>query len=293
MKYRRLGRSSISVSEISFGCMALDVHAPESITLLQSAFDNGINFFDTADLYDKGENEVLLGKALNDVRDQIIIATKVGNQLRKDGSSWDWNPSKNYILKAVEDSLRRLNTDYIDLYQLHGGTIEDPIEETIEAFEILKKQGKIREYGISSIRPNVIREWVEKSNMSSVMMQYSLLDRRPEEEALDLLFQNRISVITRGSLAKGLLVDKAPKDYLNFEATDIAQLQSYLKETGNPLSYAIDFVLQHQEVASAVLGMRTTEQLESNLRSIDTVTDTRRLEHLQQVLPRNQYDKHR
>lgn len=207
MKYRRIGKTSLKVSEISFGCMSLDVTSKDSESLLRSAVDHGINFFDTADLYDKGENERVVGKALQSVRNQVIIATKVGNQWREDGSGWDWNPTKTYILKAVEDSLRRLNTDYIDLYQLHGGTIEDPIDETIEAFELLKEQGKIRAYGISSIRPNVIREWVSKSNMSSVMMQYSLLDRRPEEAMLELLGTHDISVITRGTLAKGLLVD--------------------------------------------------------------------------------------
>jgi aryl-alcohol dehydrogenase-like predicted oxidoreductase len=87
---------------------------------------------------------------------KVIIATKVGNQWRADGSGWDWNPNKDYIISAVEQSLKRLQTDYIDLYQLHGGTMEDPIDETIEAFEQLQKQGKIRYYGISSIRPTVI-----------------------------------------------------------------------------------------------------------------------------------------
>src|SRR6202034_3432729 len=96
-------------------------------------------------------------------------------------------------------------TDYIDLYQLHGGTIDDPIDETIEAFELLQQQGKIRYYGISSIRPNVISEYVQRSNIISVMMQYSLLDRRPEESCLQLLQQNNIGVLARGSVAGGLL----------------------------------------------------------------------------------------
>ena len=289
----QLGTSDLWISEISVGCMSLDVRSTDSITLLQSAYESGINFFDTADLYDKGENEVLLGKALNNVRDEIIIATKVGNQIREDGSGWDWNPTKEYILSAVEDSLRRLNTDYIDLYQLHGGTIDDPIDETIEAFEILKQQGKIREYGISSIRPNVIREWVQKSNIVSVMMQYSLLDRRPEEEALDLLQEHGMSVITRGSLAKGLLVDKPSKAYLDYNTSEVKKLQSDLHETGQPLAYAIEFVLQHQAVASAVLGMRTIEQLEQNLKAKEVETDPRIIDRLKKILPQNTYSKHR
>src|SRR5687767_15518055 len=178
MHYRLLGSSGIQVSEIGFGCMSLPSNREkENISLIHQAVELGINYFDTADLYDKGMNESVIGKALKDIRSKIILATKVGNQWRADGSGWDWNPHKEYILACVEESLQRLNTDYIDLYQLHGGTIQDPIDETIEAFELLVQQGKIRYYGISSIRPNVIREYITKSNIASFMMQYSLLDR--------------------------------------------------------------------------------------------------------------------
>jgi aryl-alcohol dehydrogenase-like predicted oxidoreductase len=163
--------------------------------------DLGINYFDTADIYDQGENEITVGRALRDSRSKLFIATKVGNQPRPDGTGWDWNPHKEHILGAAEASLKRLQTDYIDLYQLHGGTLDDPIDETIEAFELLKEQGKIRAYGISSIRPNVIREYVARSNMVSVMMQYSLLDRRPEESCLELLREIGIGVLVRGAVA--------------------------------------------------------------------------------------------
>lgn len=158
MQYSTLGNSSIKVSRIGFGCMSLHEDSPANRHLLQEALDHGINYFDTADLYDKGINEKLLGSIITNKREQLVVATKVGNEWREDGKGWDWNPRKAYILSAVESSLRRLGTDYIDLYQLHGGTIEDPIDETIEAFEILVAEGKIRCYGISSMRPNVIRE---------------------------------------------------------------------------------------------------------------------------------------
>ena len=158
MEYRQLGNSSLRISAVAFGCMSLPKEEKEAGHLLHEALDRGINFFDTADLYDKGENEVLVGKALSAKRGEVILATKVGNAWREDGSGWDWNPQKDYIIKAVEGSLRRLRTDYIDLYQLHGGTMEDPIDDTIEAFEQLKREGKIRYYGISSVRPNVIRQ---------------------------------------------------------------------------------------------------------------------------------------
>ncbi|MEQ9263785.1 MAG: aldo/keto reductase [Balneolaceae bacterium] len=293
MNYRSLGRSDLSVSEISFGCMSLGTDQNANTALLLKAYESGINFFDTADLYDKGWNEETVGIALRPVRDNVIIATKVGNQWRKDGSGWDWNPTKKHILKAVEESLRRLKTDYIDLYQLHGGTIEDPIDEAIEAFELLKEQGKIREYGISSIRPNVIREWVKKSKLSSVMMQYSLLDRRPEEESLDLLHEHKISVITRGSLAKGMLVDKAPKDYFGYTAEQVEKLQNAVQKAGNPVGVSLQFVLQHPAVASAVTGIRTNAQLESVISGMKNVVSGLGYNGLTKLVKPNVYELHR
>ena len=194
MQYQQLGRSELYISRIGLGCMSLSAtREEECIQIIHQAIHLGINYFDTADLYEKGLNETLIGKALRIKRERAIIATKVGNQWRADGSGWDWNPRKQYILKTAEESLNRLQTDVIDLYQLHGGTIDDPIDEVIEAFELLQKQGKIRYYGISSIRPNVIREYVKRSNIVSVMTQYSLADRRPEETTLDLL--NKIILV--------------------------------------------------------------------------------------------------
>ncbi|MCC9136045.1 aldo/keto reductase [Pontibacter silvestris] len=266
MKYNQLGKSDIKISEVSFGCMSLGEDHEANAKLLHTAFDNGINYFDTADLYQKGENELTLGKAFKAIRDKVVIATKVGNQWRSDGSGWNWNPSKSYILQAVEESLKRLQTDYIDLYQLHGGTLDDPIEETIEAFEQLKHQGKIRQYGISSIRPNVIREYVKRSNIVSNMMQYSLLDRRPEETSLDLLQENNISVLTRGSYTQGLLVNKPPKQYLTFSEDEVRKaaeaVQSVAGTSRTTAEVAVRYVLHHRAVTSSVLGIRTSEQLQ-------------------------------
>jgi aryl-alcohol dehydrogenase-like predicted oxidoreductase len=266
MNYRNLGTSSLSISEIGFGCMSLGKDHGEDARIIHRAIELGINFFDTADLYDKGMNEIALGKAIKGKRSQVIISTKVGNQWRPDGSGWDWNPRKSYILDAVNKSLERLQIDYIDLYQLHGGTIEDPIDETIEAFEILKQQGKIRYYGISSIRPNVIREYVKRSSIVSVMMQYSLLDRRPEESCLQLLRDNNIGVLARGSIAQGLLIDKPAKEYLGHSKEQVTKAAAAIHELSNkertPAQTAIQFVLNNPAVTSAVAGIRTMEQLQ-------------------------------
>ncbi|WP_299220951.1 aldo/keto reductase [uncultured Aquimarina sp.] len=297
MNYRKLGNSELKISEVSFGCMSLQEDFNITEKLIHLAFDKGINYFDTADLYQHGQNEVMLGNAVKDFRDKVLIGTKVGNQPRKDGNGWDWNPSKEYIIKSVEESLRRLQTDYIDLYQLHGGTIDDPIDETIDAFEILKKGGKIRYYGISSIRPNVIREYVKRSNISSVMMQYSLLDRRPEESCLRLLQENNIGVLTRGSIAKGLLAGKPPTDYLNYTITEVKKtidlVKNISRDNRSMCQTAIQFVLENISVTSSVIGVRTKEQLlECVLASNIKRLSSEELILLQNSLKPNQYDNH-
>lgn len=298
MNYNALGKSGLQVSVIGFGCMSLGENDAENAKLIHHAVDNGINYFDTADLYQKGQNETTLGKALKGKRNKVILATKVGNQWREDGSGWDWNPKKEYILSSVEGSLKRLNTDCIDVYQLHGGTIEDPIEETISAFEQLVQQGKIRYYGISSIRPNVIREYVLRSNIVSVMMQYSLLDRRPEEECLPLLAQKNIGALTRGSLAKGLLVNKTADPYLNYTEDAVHQAASAVQAiSGNsrkPSHTALRFVLQRPGISSAIVGIRTMEQLSDVLSTLQTPELTEaEIKYLRASLPINYYDQHR
>ena len=298
MDYRQLGTSALQISRISFGCMSLKNGAKENERILHRAVELGINFFDTADLYDKGENEKLIGRALKEKRTEILLATKVGNQWKADGSGWDWNPKKSYILESVEGSLRRLGTDYIDLYQLHGGTIDDPIDETIEAFEQLVKEGKIRYYGISSIRPNVIREWVDRSNIISVMMQYSLLDRRPEESCFSLLQEKNIGVLVRGSLAQGLLAGKPPREYLEYSVNDVRKLttaiQGMSKDPQGNLHMAQQFVLRHPAVTSLVAGIRTEGQLEATLSSYDLPDiSTQDMKLLAEILPPLRYTLHR
>jgi len=298
MKYQLLGKSSLNISKIGFGCMSLKPDQRDFENIIHAAIDNGINYFDTADLYDKGLNEIALGKALKGKRDKVIIATKAGNQWRADGSGWDWNPRKDYILKCAEESLKRLNVDCIDLFQSHGGTMEDIIDETIEAYELLLQQGKIRFYGLSSIRPNVIREFIERSNMVSVMTQYSLLDRQPEESILQLLRENNIGVLVRGSVAGGLLAGKRAKSYLNYNEQEVGKAANAVKsissEQRNPAQTAIHYVLQNRAVTSAIIGIRTMEQLKEAVDAIDSPKLTEeQMQILGKSIPVNFYEQHR
>ncbi len=298
MNYNQLGKSELKVSAIGFGCMSLGRDLPLNAQIIDRAIDLGINYFDTADLYDKGFNEETVGTLLGGKRGQVIIATKVGNQWRDDGSGWDWNPRKEYILSAADNSLRRLKTDYIDLYQLHGGTLEDPVDEVIEAFERLKQQGKIRYYGISSIRPNVIREYVRRSDIVSVMMQYSLFDRRPEESCLDLLLSNNIGVLARGSLAQGLLVNKPVKSYLTFNEKEVETAAKAVRFAGgerrSSTQTALRFVLQQPAVTAAVVGIRTLAQLEdaASTTSVPALTKAE-ISFLREAVKQNYYEQHR
>jgi aryl-alcohol dehydrogenase-like predicted oxidoreductase len=303
MKRRKLGTSDLFVSEIGLGCMSLGTDYSKAQAVVESALEEGINYFDTADLYDFGENEKIVGQVLKNVREDVVIATKAGNRWTTAKDSWTWDPSKSYIKEAVKQSLKRLNTDYIDLYQLHGGTIEDNIDETIEAFEELKDEGYIKYYGISSIRPNVIREYAQKSSIISVMMQYSILDRRPEEEVLPLLHDKNISVVTRGTVAKGMLSDRmlekaTSKGYLDYSYEDLEEVLPLLKEklalTRSLAEVAIQFNLAHPAVASVVAGASTPEQIRENARAASSASlSPEEIDLIKAIMKANKYDQHR
>jgi aryl-alcohol dehydrogenase-like predicted oxidoreductase len=278
MTYRKLGRSGIEVSVVGLGCMTLGLDRSRAEGILRRALDLGVTLFDTADLYDKGVNEELVGETLHGVRDRVVIATKVGNRWRPDGSGWDWDPTEKYILQAVHASLRRLKTDYLDLYQLHGGTIDDPADETVRAFERLLKDGTIRAWGISSIRPNVVRRYAAMAEsgaagLSTEMVQYSLLDRRPEEEILETARRAGISVLVRGAVASGLLAGKPPAAYLDLTASEVEAAQDALraisgsdKETAQT---AIRFALSNPAVTAVAAGASSVAQVETNVAAAD------------------------
>ena len=299
MRSNRLGRSELWVSEVGLGCMSLSRASADAERIVRRAVELGVNFFDTADLYDRGANEELLARALGRRRADVLIATKVGNRWRAGGSGWDWDPSPDYIRTAVEASLRRLGTDYVDLYQLHGGTIDDPIDDVIATFEALRQAGTIRAWGISSIRPNVIRRYAECSAMASVMMQYSVLDRRPEEEALRLLRERGISVIVRGPVAKGLLAGKPARVELGHTLERVGEIQQVLSSVSDaagrtPAQTALRFALAAPAVAAVIPGASSVRQLEENVATpaADAIGDAE-ADALRAVAPSQCYTAHR
>ncbi|MBU8907997.1 aldo/keto reductase [Desertibacillus haloalkaliphilus] len=305
MKKNRLGSSELYVSEIGLGCMSFtSENEKNSIKMIEAAIEQGVNFLDTADLYEFGQNEELVAKSIKGKRDQVILATKVGNRPYGGGKEgWYWDPSKAYIKEAVKGSLKRLQTDYIDLYQLHGGTIDDPIEETIEAFEELKQEGLIRSYGISSLRPNVIREYVNHSSIDSVMMPYSIIDQRPEEEMLNFLHNNHVSVIARGPLSKGMLTEKwrnklPNEEYLEYSPSELKELITYLEsEVRHNIGLTqlgLRYALTHPAVATVIPGASRLEQLQDNLKAKDVANLTaEQLRSIKEHTKRNTYKLHR
>lgn len=280
---------------VALGCMSLPERYADAAKVVHAACDQGISLFDTADLYQNGTNESNLGSALEGRRQHVLLATKVGNQRNPDGTSWTWNPRKAYILQEVEESLRRLRTPYIDLYQLHGGTMEDPWEETLEAFELLIQQGKIRAFGISSIRPTVIRHVLRLLPPASVMMQYSPLDRRPEETVFPLLEKTSTRVVVRGAFAKGMLINKPVSGFLDFPAEKVREIKSEIMQLGySPEAVLIRFGLIEKAVATLVIGASSVDQisrLSAGYEASKAVPDDL-IQLLKRKLPVNHYLEH-
>ncbi|WP_332689490.1 aldo/keto reductase [Halalkalibacter lacteus] len=306
MRQRKLGHSDLVVSEIGLGCMSIGTETNEAKKIIETALDCGINYLDTADLYDQGLNEEIIGDVIKGKRQDLVLATKAGNRFEKGKEGWTWDPSKSHIKNAVKDSLTRLQTDYIDLFQLHGGTIEDNIDETIEAFDELQQEGLIRYYGISSIRPNVIREYVKRSQVVSIMMQYNLLDRRPEE-MFSFLENHQVSIVARGPVAKGLLTNRSlekvsdsmkEKGYLNYSYDELDSLRSSFEAEllqGRPLqAIALTYCLTSPVVASVVTGASSAEQVIANSKAIESCKlKAEEIEWLKNQTKAAVYEQHR
>jgi aryl-alcohol dehydrogenase-like predicted oxidoreductase len=297
MKYRKLGSTGLKVSEIGFGAWGIggeaygSVDDNVSIETLQLAFDLGITFYDTSDLYGRGHSEEIIGIALKDVREEVILATKVGT-LPHFGFNMPQDFSPKYINEGIDESLNRLQTDYIDLYQLHSPPIEIINHDIINTLEKLQEEGKIRAFGISVRSPDDAIVAVKEFGFKAIQVNYNLIDQRALKNGLfDLTIEKNVGVIVRTPLCFGYLSGKLTGKE-KFKGKDhrsnwpIEQLQRWAKapelfnfliEDGNRtlVQSALKFCLSHESVSTVIVGMMNPNEVKENIKvsKIDPLTD--------------------
>jgi aryl-alcohol dehydrogenase-like predicted oxidoreductase len=315
MNHRPLARTGVQVSPLCLGAMMFggwgNPDHDDSIKIIHRALDAGINFIDTADVYSRGESEEIVGKALAGRRDDVVLATKVHGTMGDDPNQF--GNSRRWIIREVEDSLRRLKTDYIDLYQIHRPEPGTDIEETLGALSDLVHQGKVRYLGSSTFPASQIVEaqWAarERGLERFVCEQppYSLLARAVEADVLPTCLRHGMGVIPWSPLAGGWLSGKwrkgadAPEstraermparydlsDPANQRKLDAADaLGKLADEAGMTLiQMALAFVINHPAVTAAIIGPRTMEQLESQLGAEEVVLDAALLDRIDEIVP--------
>jgi len=300
MQFRRLGDSGLEVSTICLGTMMFGdlTDATAAQRIIASAFDAGINFIDTADVYAKGASEQIVGPAIAANRQRWILATKVGNVMTQ--SPHDGGLSRRWILQACDDSLKRLETDYIDIYYLHKDDTDTPVEETVEAIGDLIRAGKIRYFGVSNYRGWRIAEVValcaELGVPRPVVCQpyYNAFNRTPEVEILPACDYYGLGVVPYSPLARGVLTGKylpgaeppaesrvGRKDRrmmeTEFRPESIAMAQTikvHAQKKGlTATQFALAWVLSNRIVSSVIAGPRTIEQWTEYLSAVGKTLD--------------------
>jgi aryl-alcohol dehydrogenase-like predicted oxidoreductase len=313
MEYRPLGRTGVQVSKLCLGTMMFGAWGnqdhDDSIRVIHHALDAGVNFVDTADVYSAGESEEIVGKALKGRRDDVVLATKffmpMGEDPNRRGGSRRW------IVKAVEDSLRRLGTDWIDLYQVHRPSLDTDVDETLGALTDLVRQGKVRYVGSSSYSGSQIVEaqWIARERhlerFRTEQPPYSLLTRSIELDVLPTAQRHGMGILTYSPLAGGWLsgnwsADSSPTSparqrlAARFDMSlpenqrklkAVEQLQRVAYDAGlSMIELAIAFVVNHPGVTSAIIGPRTMEQLDSQLPAADAGLDAVTLDRIDEIV---------
>lgn len=320
MKYKQI--KDINASAIGFGCWAIggtwnNVTDDESIRAVKAAIESGINFFDVAPVYGKGHAETVLGKALKgEQRESIIIATKCGLPWSKDERRKTRKDlTKESIFKEIDDSLTRLNTDYIDLYQVHWPDPNTPICETAEALAELKKQGKIRHVGVSNYSLEMTREMMAGVEVATFQGLYNLLEQNPEhyhniplqyrarEEALPFCKEHDMKYLPYSPLMQGLLTgtlkrsgnwdendDRRNNPKLNGAAFEpyfdcVEQLRSLARDANISLAHlAIHWLVAQQEVGPVIAGAHTVEQVRDNAAFMQSTSSTELLKCAEEIV---------
>ena len=307
MQYRTLGQTGIRVSPYALGALALGTpignpDQDDSVRVIHRAFDAGINFIDTADAY--GESEVVVGKALKGRRDSVVLATKFGRPVGDDPNHR--GTSRRWIMTAVENSLRRLQTDYIDLYQVHRPDPGTDIEETLSALSDLIHSGKVRVIGASGTLASDIIEaqWTaERRGLERFRTEqpaYSILSRGIEREVLPIAQRYGMGILVWGPLAQGMLTGRARKgqqtdlrraslfrafsDERRLDAVE--QIIALADKAGVRMTHlAIAFAIAHPGVTSAIIGPHTMEQLDDLLAGADVALTDEVLDQIDEIVP--------
>lgn len=282
LERRKIGALDVSLTGLGCNNFGWRIDAPDAKRVVDTALDAGINFFDTADIYDKGHSEEFLGRALGARRQKVVIATKFGMKFDDERHG----ARKEYVLQAAEGSLHRLGTDHIDLYQLHQPDPQTPISETLEALDQLVRQGKVREIGCSNFSAAQIREAQEaagpRAHFVSVQNQYSLLHREPETEVLPECRKLGLAFLPYFPLANGLLTGKyrsgqplpkgsrgdagwGPKVFTEDNVARVERLIDFAASRGHSLlELAFSWLAAQPGVASVIAGATSPEQVRAN-----------------------------
>lgn len=311
MEYRILGKSDLNVSTIGYGAWGIGGKPfwktegeDSSIRSIEKAIDLGINFYDTAPVYGFGYSEELLGKALHSKRKEVVIATKCGLRWKKEEiKALEKRATKESILEEIDLSLQRLQTNYIDLYQVHWPDETTPIEETMDTLLQIQKSGKVRYIGVSNYSVDQMKESLKYGQIVSLQPMYSMLERDIEKEILPFCIENNIGIICYSPLTSGVLTGKYDENTKfedwrgqgiigNFtgdvfvshirkvkEITKIAQ--KYGKTTAQ---LAINWLLRQRGVTTAIVGVKNPNQVEQNTGAVGWVISDDDLKIISDIL---------
>jgi aryl-alcohol dehydrogenase-like predicted oxidoreductase len=310
MEKRKLGDQGLAVSMMGLGCMGMSEfygasNEDEAIATIHRAIDLGVTFLDTADMYGPFTNEKLVGKAVRDRRDGVVVATKFGNMRGEDGAFLGVNGRPDYVRKACDDSLRRLGVDAIDLYYQHRVDTKTPIEETVGAMAELVTAGKVRFLGLSEAAPATIRRAHAVHPISALQTEYSLWSRDAEDEVLPTVRELGIGFVAYSPLGRGFLTgriksidDLEPDDYRrrsprlqgeNFAKNLdlVARIEELAREKGvTPSQLALAWVLHRGNDIVPIPGTKHVRYLEENVGALDVHLSDDELRRIDEVAPK-------